>query len=272
MKKFAVKTYYLKKNNGNGPGSHPLRFVFLTDLHSVDIGGENRFLLTEIRKFHPDLVLCGGDMIVGKPDQDPKTALHLMAEIRKEYPVIHALGNHEYRGKIYPDVYGSLYEDYHKGLEKLGVILLDNEKVSLTFSGFPVTVYGLTISREYYQRFSRRRLPSAVISELLGEPEREGLSVLLAHNPQHMQAYFDWGADLTLCGHYHGGIIRVGKHRGLISPDFRLFPREAAGLFEKNGRQVIVSAGLGEHTLPLRIHNPRELTAVTVAAGNGRGF
>ena len=33
---------------------------------------------------------------------------------------------------------------------------------------------------------------------------------------------------------------------------------------DKNGRNMIVSAGLGEHTIPLRIHNPRELIMITL--------
>ena len=69
---------------------------------------------------------------------------------------------------------------------------------------------------------------------------------------------------MTLCGHYHGGVWRFGKHRGLISPDFRLFPR-AHGLFRKDGRNVIISAGLGEHTIPVRIHNPRELVILELS-------
>ncbi len=262
MKKFTVTTYDLREDGG--PGRIPLRFAFLTDLHSVSIGEENRRLLEEVRAAEPDLVLCGGDMIVGKPGQSPETALKLAAELRKDFTVIHAEGNHEYRAEIYPEQYGSLYRDYRQGLEGLGVIFLKNGKCFLETKGRKVTVYGLSIPREYYRRLKCRKLSKKVITDLLGSPDRESFTVLLAHNPQHMGAYFDWGADLTLCGHYHGGILRFGRHRGLISPDLRLFPRSAAGLFEKDGRKVLVSAGLGEHTLPLRINNPRELILAEV--------
>ena len=42
--------------------------------------------------------------------------------------------------------------------------------------------------------------------------------------------------------------MRLGEHRGLVSPDFRLFPGDVHGLFRRGGKSVIVSAGLGEHT------------------------
>lgn len=254
----------MRDKNGSGPERQPLRFAFLTDLHSVCIGDHNGTLLAAVRRAEPDAVLCGGDMIVGKPGQTPETALALLRRLREEYPVIHALGNHEYRAKIYPEIYGKLYREYTEELLKLGVTLLDNGRCSLTLHGRKVTVYGLSISREYYQRFARRSLPVQALTGLLGNPDPDSFSILLAHNPEHMDAYFSWGADLTLCGHYHGGILRFGEHRGLVSPDFRLFPREAHGLFERGAGRVIVGAGLGEHTLPLRLHNPRELVTITV--------
>ena len=39
---------------------------------------------------------------------------------------------------------------------------------------------------------------------MIGEPGKNGMQILLAHNPKYGNAYFDWGADMILCGHYHG--------------------------------------------------------------------
>ncbi len=52
---------------------------------------------------------------------------------------------------------------------------------------------------------------------------------------------------MTFSGHYHGGVMMLGKKRGAIAPDFRIFPGECGGMHQKNGCAVIVSAGLGEH-------------------------
>ena len=264
MKKFVVRTYELRKNQKSGPGAASLRFAFLTDLHSVENGEQNSLLLKAMEKENTDAVLCGGDMIVGKPGQTPDTALRLMEQLRKRWPVIHAMGNHEYRAKIYPEVYGALYERYRSGLKACGVLLLDNQRREMVLKGRRVLCCGLSISREYYQRFQRRPLSLEQIQKQIGLPDREAVSILLAHNPLYLETYLKWGGNVTLCGHYHGGVLGLGKHRGLISPDFRIFPREARGLFGGENCWGIVGAGIGEHTIPVRIHNPRELVIFTV--------
>ena len=58
--------------------------------------------------------------------------------------------------------------------------------------------------------------------------------------------------------------MRIGKNRGLISPDPSFFPYNAHGCFERENRFEIISAGLGEHTIPVRLNNPRELVVAEV--------
>ena len=53
---------------------------------------------------------------------------------------------------------------------------------------------------------------------------------------------------------------------GLLSPDLTLFPKYDGGHFEEEGRQMVVSRGLGNHFL-FRVMNPAELVAVTLKAG-----
>ena len=78
--------------------------------------------------------------------------------------------------------------------------------------------------------------------------------------------YFDnyaaWGADLTVSGHLHGGIIRIPGIGGVISPQAKLFPKYDAGHFRKDGKDLIVSRGLGTHTVNIRIFNPAELSVI----------
>lgn len=257
-----ITRHYRIELTRSGPERGTLRFAFLTDLHGAENGPDNRILLEALEQERPDALLCGGDMIVGKPGASVRTALSLMERMARRWPVYHALGNHEYRTRIYPETYPGIYAGYAAGLERMGVRLLDNASASFTVRGIPVTVWGYTMDRYYYHRWKRRKLPEKELREALsGTPDGKGVSLLLAHNPAQMDTYFRWGADVTLCGHYHGGIVGLGRHKGLISPDFRLFP-DAHGLFERNGRYAVISAGLGEHTLPLRIGNPRELVVL----------
>ena len=82
--------------------------------------------------------------------------------------------------------------------------------------------------------------------------------------PKYGKTYFEWGADLILSGHYHGGVVRLSEHYGLSSPQYLFLPPFCCGDFHKGDQHMIVSAGLGEHTIPLRIHNPRELLVIDI--------
>ena len=92
MKKFAVQQYELNKRK-SGLGRGTLRFAFLTDLHNVTVGPDNRDLLAAVGEAKPDAVLCGGDMIVGKPGSPVEPARTLMLQLAERYPVYCATGN-----------------------------------------------------------------------------------------------------------------------------------------------------------------------------------
>ena len=73
-------------------------------------------------------------------------------------------------------------------------------------------------------------------------------------------------ADLTVSGHYHGGVVRSPfTGRALLSPYGYPFPKFGVGIKElSEDRYIIASAGLGDHSIPLRIFDPRELVVIRV--------
>ena len=101
------------------------------------------------------------------------------------------------------------------------------------------------------------------LTEILGRRPEGLYTVLLAHNPDYFPRYAGWGADLTLSGHVHGGVARVpfwGK--GVISPGYRLFPKYDGGIFREGQAVMVLSRGLGMHTIPIRLFNPGELWVI----------
>ncbi|MCM1569376.1 MAG: hypothetical protein NC081_08015 [Roseburia sp.] len=104
---------------------------------------------------------------------------------------------------------------------------------------------------------------------LLGQPSDGKYTILLAHKPDYFPQYAAWGANLTLAGHVHGGVVRVpfwGK--GVLSPDIRLFPEYDGGIFRKGQAVMLVSRGLGYHTIPFRLFNPAELPVLDFKGEN----
>lgn len=243
------------------------RAAFLTDLHNACGPDETRRIMQALFALSPDLVLCGGDMLIAHPGESADRARTFMLRLAEHYQVLAAPGNHEYRAFLYPEIYGTLYADYTGPLREAGVLFLDNSEVRLNPGGVPLRVIGYAAPRKYYRRFDHPDMRTQELSGRFGTVREDEVTVLLAHNPFYYRTYLEYGADLTLCGHYHGGVMQIGKNHGLISPDFRIFPENAHGMLQKTGRngaRVFVGAGLGEHTIPFRVFNPRELAVFEV--------
>lgn len=264
MKKF-VKTRYtvttekLSKKN--------LTFVMVSDLHNVVFGEKNEKLLSAIREEKPDAILIAGDLVLGKKKAPLAPALEFLKEAVKIAPVYYSLGNHEHRMKLYPETFGRDYLVFEKRIRKLGVHLLENRTAHEKFKGEAVAVTGLALPHFYYNKGKKKQLTVRELNHFTGRASAEEFQILLAHTPRYTREYLAWGADLALSGHYHGGMVRVPGLGGAISPDLRLFPRYCRGKFQEGDRTAIVSAGLGEHTIPLRIFNPRELLVITCKPG-----
>lgn len=236
--------------------------VLLCDLHNVSYGEGNARLLQEIRNENPELILVAGDMVTAGKEAEMDVAMSLMNSLTSSYQVYYANGNHEYRMKIKPERYGDSYERYTNAIKSFGVRLLENARVGIDVEGAKLTIWGLELPAEYFRKGRTDTLTAGQITEMLGDPAEGAFNILLAHNPIYGDAYAAWGADLALSGHLHGGIVRLPFLGGLISPQLHLFPKYDRGLYNVDGRKLIVSAGLGSHTIPLRINNPPEMVVI----------
>lgn len=239
----------------------PVRAVVLADLHNKCYGKDNKMLLEAIREQKPDIILIAGDILTAQPGKSMDPAIHLLRELVGEFPVYYGNGNHEYRLKLYPQVYGNMAEEYGQALKEMGLEPLVNSHVNLEGSG--ITVYGAEISKKYYRRFLKSRMEKEYMSQLLGIPNNGCYTVLIAHDPDYFPEYAQWGANLTVAGHVHGGVIRVPLlNRGVVSPSLRLFPKYDGGIFNEGEAVMLLSRGLGMHTIPIRLFNPGELWVV----------
>lgn len=245
------------------------KLVFLSDLHDNRHGRNNEKLIRLIKNENPDVILVGGDMITAKPGCSYAETVDLMRELVKlEVPVIYGMGNHEYRMMIYKEHYGDSYKRFMKELGDLGVKTICNDNVML--EEYNVDIQGLMLERETYRRWGRRVIPGRedvhkLISDGRQAKETFEYRILLAHNPEYFNAYED-EADLILSGHFHGGIARIPGWRGVISPRLTLFPKYSGGKYEAeiDGRKttMLVSRGLGSHTIPVRVFNRVELPVI----------
>lgn len=259
MAAISVKTYTYTVHKPEMAAGQ-ITLAFLSDFHNGRKQVETE-LLDALQMLSPDLVVIGGDMLVGKPDVSFTPALSLVNKVADLYPTMYAYGNHEYRMCIYPEKYKSAGAAYQKELEKLPLTLLRNSRTVIELKGMSLCFAGLEIPAVNYNKWRKIPFPLDAMEKLIGRPEQRTVNILLAHNPLYMDTYFAWGADLVLAGHMHGGIVRLFG-RPVIGTDGRLFPSYGYGRIDRGEQTMLVSAGLGEHTIPLRLFNPRELVVV----------
>lgn len=257
VRRYGISSGKIKKN---------LRIALLTDLHSVSFGHDNLKLIKAVRDIRPDIILLAGDMYTAGRKEDTGTAYSLIRELSKDYPVYYANGNHEQKTREQPDEFGTLYSDYSKKIKDLGVFYLENE--SLELPEYNIIISGLEIPFKYYRKFKKYTIPGEELNTLIGAASADKYNILIAHNPEYFDDYAVWGADLTVSGHVHGGLLRLPIVGGVLSPKYRFFPKYDAGLFTIGESKMVLSCGLGTHTLPIRIFNPGELSVIELTAEN----
>ncbi|MDC7292198.1 MULTISPECIES: metallophosphoesterase [unclassified Butyrivibrio] len=258
---FVVRNYEIETDKIDGE----FTFVLLSDLHGYTFGPNNERLIKAVRDIKPDAVLCAGDMFTaheacGKIRYE--AGLHVLTALAGDFPVYAGNGNHERRIKTSTVQYGNLFDRYRSALQRAGVHTIENDSISIPEKN--IRISGLDLSYEYFKKVIKKDMEPGHISRLLGDSDRDAFQVLIAHNPQYFPEYSDWGADLTVAGHVHGGIIRLPVLGGVISPAIALFPKYDGGLFERKGKYMVLSRGLGTHSIHVRMFNPGEVCVIKI--------
>ena len=251
-------------------------FVFFSDLHETCFGENNAELLRAIDECGCDYVFIGGDVITSKCDFSPEfdTTIEFLKQLCARRKVIFAYGNHEralcdirdceaqYRKGKKDDSDIKRIDVLEKSLIDSGAILLRDDHYDIP--GTDIRVFGLDLSLDYFRRLVRRKPEDGYIDSLLGPCDKEKFSILMAHDPEHIKEYADWGCNLVLAGHLHGGIVRVPGLGGVISPQIRIFPKYDSGVFKVGRTDMLLTRGIGTHTIPIRVFNKAEICKVTI--------
>lgn len=220
------------------------RIVQISDLHNAKFGPNNKWLIDKIKARQPDIIVITGD-IADANHTNLDTAVEFCNEAAKICPCFYITGNHELW--LDDDEQSYLYE----GIEKSGVKILQNEIFSLNDE---IELIGLGDESLY----------NGTLEALEPKFDRNKLNLLLAHEPQYFDDYCACGPDLILVGHAHGGQVRLPFVGGLVAPDQGFLPEYTEGEFVKGDTKLIISRGLGNSVIPLRVFNLPEIVVVTL--------
>ena len=254
-----VRADVLVCSNGIPEAFDAYKIVQISDLHDAQIGENNEKLITMTAETEPDCIVLTGDF-VDSSRFHPERSLSVAESLVKIAPVYYVSGNHE---AILSD---ADYQALTDGLRALGVCVLEDESAELTRGGQSIRLIGLTDIGFHPGTLEEKKdaLRSA-LSALLPEDE---FSVTLAHRPELMDVYTECGAPLVLSGHAHGGQIRLPGIGGLIAPGQGLFPKYTDGKYEENGTTLVVSRGVGNSVLPLRVNDRPQIVVVQLACND----
>ena len=257
-------TYYTYKAEQLGADLEGYRIVQISDLHNVKFGKNNQKLVDRIRECEPDMIVLTGDL-VDSNHTNVDRAVQFVDEIVKICPVYYVTGNHEYW------LEKSEYYELMDGLVSAGVVILDNQVVEISRGDAKFRLVGLDdrsladgtlealLSDESIRNNQAEQKEEIADNEDSGEKE---LTVVLAHEPQYLARYAGTGVDLVLSGHAHGGQFRLPFVGGIVAPDQGFLPEYTAGEYYMNGTEMIVSRGLGNSVIPVRLFNYPEIVCV----------
>ena len=245
-----------------------IHFVFISDLHECSYNKDNSAVISDIKKLEPEFIILAGDIFTStksKRHSFDKT-INFVKELSSICPVYYGLGNHEQRMKERPEEYGDKYEYIYNNLKNAGICILDNESIDIEGN---ISITGLSIEMPYYRKLILRQMPNDYISTILkggdkNKNDSNKYSILIAHNPEYFDNYTDYGSDLVLSGHNHGGIACLPLLGGVLAPSYKIFPKYDFGVFKSKNTTMILSRGMGGHTIPLRFNNRAELIDVKI--------
>lgn len=238
----------------------PIRLVLLTDLHSCYYGDNQEKLLSAIDKAEPDLICMVGDIF--DDETSHQGTMDLMDSLADRYPCYYVTGNHEHWSEEVW-VLKALMVSY-------GVTVLAGDSVLVPIGDTTIQLSGIDDPTGFYDKGTAGVAePDSWLGQLAMVTENATdtpyYNILLSHRPEKVTEYAASPFDLVLCGHAHGGQVRIPfLMNGLFAPNQGWFPDYAGGEYTLNANTtMIVSRGLAKSDLP-RIFNRPEVVVVNI--------
>ena len=246
-----VTRYTLVSNRLTNAFDH-YKIVVVSDLHNAEFGEHNDVLVDLVKQEKPDMIALTGDL-VDSQKTNMEIAQALVQQLVTIAPCCYVTGNHE-------AWLGESYQALEKILQEESVVVLHDAVIPLKKGGQAIQIAGLD-DPDFTDRDSS-------IQQSMLETKRERLNlgseycVLLSHRPEAFEAYANQKVDLVLSGHAHGGQFRIPFVGGMIAPNQGFFPKYDAGIYTQDNTAMIVSRGVGNSIIPLRVNNRPEIVSI----------
>ena len=276
---YKIVDYQLENTKNNSD----FKFVFISDFHNKRFKHLEK-LVKNILNLNPDFIILGGDFVNYSRFNkffkkiELENAKIFITELCKNFNksnsnnnynlnrIFFSFGNHELRLK---DSLENKFKDFIDFLKTNNIEVLDNNYIDIFDD---VRIYGLSLYDGYYNKAflnlcSFKHITSDTLNSIFKPFDSNKFNITLYHKPDYAEDLIYYGSDLVLSGHNHGGLIKFPFFGALFSPDLAFLPKYNYGLYKCKNKYLIVSAGLGEHFLKIRVNNKPEICFIRVTNG-----
>ena len=242
---YVEETYYVISSENLPASFNGFKIAHVSDLHNAEFGENNKMLIDLLRDTKPDIIAVTGDSI-DNFNTDIEITLDFLKEAMQIAPCYVVTGNHE-------AWIGTLeFKAFEARMLELGVVVLHNESSIIERNGESIAIVGM--DDPDYNGFFLQNLNKFANSDYY--------TILLSHRPENFENYVNNRYDMVLSGHAHGGQFRLPFIGGLLAPNQGWFPKYDSGIYSKDNTTMIVSRGLGNSIVPIRINNRPELIII----------
>lgn len=234
-------------------GTPPMRIFHISDLHIDRLSVRETAVLEAIQRTQPDAIVITGDFVSTSNNTDRETfeqVRRFLSRLSAPYGVYATLGT--------PPV--DLREFVVPLFEGLPVTLLREawHKIDMG-KGRELVLMGMDCTHDIPH-------DAASLQRMVEQAPQEAPQVLLYHSPELMPQAVEHGLDLYLCGHTHGGQVRLPAVGALMTSS-QLGRRYVMGHYPEGRTHLYVSRGVGFEGLSaprVRLLSPPEVTLVTI--------
>ncbi len=241
-----------------------MRIAVIADIHACEpwMPAERiRSIADAANAINPDIILLLGDYnaghrVVTAPVM-PGAWADALSVLRAPLGVYSILGNHDWWHGPLPGMSGGP-DEIRRALAGIGVRVLENSAIPLEKDGQRFWLAGLADQMAHLISWHHTR-GADDLKGTLAQISGDAPVILMAHEPFVFRKVPD-RVSLTLCGHTHGGQVNLP----IIGAPFAPSRHYIYGHMVENDRHMIISGGLGESALPVRLGVPPEILEITL--------
>lgn len=255
-----VKTTDITVSSNNLPIEfNDYKIAHISDFHNAKFGENNSKIIDILKNENPDIIAVTGDL-VDSNHTNVDIAVLFMKQAVKIAPCFYVTGNHE--------AWTEQYDELESKLIECGVNVLHDTYFDLEKNGAKIKLVG--IDDPSFTKGYELNEESIIETKLKEFDLEDSYTILLSHRPEYFKTYANSNIDLVLTGHAHGGQFRLPFIGGLVAPNQGLFPKYDSGLFTENNTNMVVSRGIGNSIIPVRINNRPEVIIINLQSTDSK--